>query len=720
MTEKNKSGALRVDGAPNVQAMQHELTSACEQAERAYALQVNAENVRLCKWPDQDESGRKPDLVDGRRAEPWPGASDVRIRLADEIVVDQVRLMKKVARTAKLTARGTEGADLRAAGKVQIYLDHLRNTKLKAELKAQNELAAQWRQTFGYALTAITWRQEYERVYDNVTFEQLQAQAMQPGPMASALLEFLDLAKSPDSDDRRLAARQLVQMYEDLELGEAYRQVQVFRTTGAMSLPRRRLRVNRPSWQALKVWRDVFLPLNCPEDIQAAPWIAWRMTLTETQLADKQLAEGWDQEFVAAVKKTTGSTILDSLTTINSEMHRRDLFADDAEEMAGLHEVFVFYYRVADEQGVPCIHRTVMSPHIGKKQGEPEADLYGLDEPLGYEHGQLPFIKHQRELLDSMLAESRGVPELVNTNQAEIKWQRDARTDQTDLALRPPTIRPEREVGLPLSIEPMGEIGERRVQALRFLPTPPVPPHSPGLEADARRDADRYFARNRAENPVGASLADQDLADDWADELAEGWRMTLQLAQQFESSVTFNRLVGGEPTAFSVGRDEIQGQHDIQLFFNTDSLDPERMKAKTEVLQKMILPMDRTGTVDLAPIVRGLVGYYLPEFADLALRDEKQATQAEVRDEMNNWNLILGGTEPEMAEDGQNFQLRLMWLQQKMQEPGAQARLAQMPDSQAIAQRRLEHLQFQVQQKTVNANTGRLGVAPSAQPGLSA
>lgn len=709
MTDTNQTGALRTADGPNIRALRQALDDACTHATVEYEKQLLAENVRFCKWPDQQDDGRKPDLVDGKRATPWPGASDVRIRLADEVVNERVRLMKTAARSAKLTVRGTEASDLQRAGKVQIYLDHLRDTKLVDEVAEQNELAAQWRETFAAAVTAITWRQTWERVFDVVTLEQLQQQAQ----MLPAAAQLLSLIGSPSNDDRKLAASLLRQMYEDLDATEAYKQVQALRTQGEMSLPRRRIAENRPSWTALKLWRDVFFPLNTPGDLQQAQWIAWRMTLTEVQLEEKILSEDWAPEFVEAVKKTVGASVLTELASRTEDSARREVFRDQAEEMAGLHEVFAFYYRTTDDQGVPCVWKTVMSPHVGRKVRSEEADLFGVDEPLGYDHGKLPFIPHRREKLDAMMVEGRGVPEVVNTNQQELKWQRDARTDQTDLNLRPPMIRPEREVGLPLSIEPMGEIGERRMQALRPLNLPAVTPQTQALEADARRDVDRYFARNRAENPVGAGIAEQDLATDWCAELAAGWRMTLQLAQQFESAVEFQRVVGGKSVPFQVSREEIQGQHDIRLFFNTDTLDPEKMKAKVEVVQKMLAPLDR-GTIDWAPVVRGLFAYYLPEFADLALRDDQQTTQAEIKDEQNNWNLMLGGTEPEMMEQGQNFPLRLMWLEQKSQEPGAMARLSQLPDSEQLVQRRIEHLRFMVQQNQVNAQTGRVGVAPMA------
>lgn len=710
-TDKNQG--LRSAEGPNVAALIEQLHDSATLAQEAYSSMLQAENIRFCQWDNQQADGRKPDLVNDRPAKPWPGASDTRQRLADELVVGQVRLMKKVSRSARLTVRGTEGNDFAAAGKTQIYLDHLRNVRMRANVANESELAAQWRQTYGLAVTAVTWHQEWARTHDTITLEQLGALA-QSGQLPDAAT-LLSLISSPERADLKDAGQLLQQIYPDLAPAEAVAQLQELKTTGKMAMPGRRLVVNRPEWEALKLWRDVFLPLNTGTDLQRAPWIAWRWTGNASEVQEKALSEQWGAEFIDAVLATEGKTILDTLN--QGRTASRQVFADRSEEMDGLHEVFYFYYEASGADGLPCKYRTVISPHQPKRAGGEAAPQHGPDGPAGYDHGLYPFVLHLRERPDRHAVESRGTPEIVQTNQHELKWQRDAAINQTDLALQPPVIRPEREIGLPLNIRPLGEIGQRRQQALQFQPVPPLPPQSPGLEAAALRDAYRYFGRNRAEDPVGASLADQDLADDWASELEQLWRMTLQTAQQFETELEFQRIVGGQPQPFKVGRDEIQGAHDIQLFFNTDTMDPERMQAKAELAQAIIMPLDRTGKIDWAPVVGGLFSHFFPEFADQAIRSGDQATAAEVKDEANNWGLILSGTEPEMAEHGQNFALRLQWLEGKMQEPGAMARLAQLPDSQQLAMRRLEHLKFQVQQ-IANADTGRKGVAPIG--GLSA
>jgi hypothetical protein len=698
----NTESTYRLENdTPNVKSMVAELSSACENATARVRRSLADTRSRYARWSHQQDDGRLPDQIGGRIPTPWSKASDTRIRLVDEIVNDRVAIMKAAERRANLTVRGTESSDGPRAAKVQSYIDYLRMTEMRDNVRKQAELGANWRETHGRAFMAVRWEQENARDYEEITLEALQQLAAQQpnGPIA----QMLAVLNEPDRDVRNTILQALMGMYPDLDRGEAHRQLNSLRTTGSMSMPVRYLRINQPKWRALKVWQDIFYPLNT-EDIQSAPWVAERVTLTVSQVEEKKISEGWSEEFVDAVRASVGKSILDDIAERPSNQDERHVFADTSEEMKDLCEVFYFHYTHSDEYGVPCKFRTVISAHVKEE--------HGPDEPLGYEHGKYPYVELRRERNEAMIEESRSVAELAEISQLEVKWARDSRVNQTELLLQPPTVRPEREIGLPLRIQPRGEIGEKRLQATRLFEVRATAPAAEPLEAAALRDAARYFARNRAEDPVRCALYEQNLADDWCAELCECWTMTLQLAQQFLDTAKFSRIVGKVTVPMSVSRDEIQGAYDLKLFFNTDNLDPDRMKAKTERLQKVYVPLDRYGILNLAPVVGGLFQQDFPEYADVAIQSVEQATAKEIEDEQKNWALILAGEEPQMHESGQNFQLRLNFWQNTLRKPGVQRRLQAMPDSAEILQKRLQHLEFMVQQSQ-NAVTGRFGVEAS-------
>lgn len=696
MSETMSVLELREEGKPNLQLLQEELRQACEYAGDQIEEIEEGDNTRFARWSDQQDTGRKGP---GAGVKPWPEASDVRVHLVDGIVVDQVTVMKAAARRGQLTVRGMENTDARQAGKVELYLKYLRNNRLRAMIAQESEIAANWRQTHGRAVMAITWAQEWARDWQVVTVEQLMAAAVQDAGSPAALI--LAALQEPDRDVRAGLADLLQQLYPDMERPDAQKQLRALAETGKMQAPVRYLRRNDPAWTALKPWRDIFYPLNT-EEAQDARWFAWRRVFTPEQVQEKALSEGWSDEFVAAVIKSVGSNAIDSIATDRAARGSRD----SREAMDGLCEVFYFYYTQADDQGVPVKWRTVLSLHAANAGGE---WVHGPDEPLDYEHGMYPFVFLRRERPDRLIEESRGVAKISGTSQLEVKYMRDARIDQTDLLLQPTMIRPERELGLPFKLRPRGEVGERRAGATRPFDFKFAAPAAEPLENAAIRDMDRYWARNRGEDPVRVALHEQTLADDWCEELQQCWAMTLQLAQQFVEQVQFSRVVGGKEVPFAVSREEIQGQYDLQLYFNTDALDPERMKAKMELMKNIIQPMDRWGVLNLAPVLEAAALHFFPEAAEQMVQSIAQASEKEISDEQANWALMIAGEEPTMVENGQNFQLRLQWLQNKLAQPAAQARLQAMPDSAEAVLRRMKHLQFMVQQAQ-NADTGRLGV----------
>ena len=714
------------DGRPNVKLMADAITEVAGLAATEIDAMARDENTRFAWWTDQQDNGRKPDVVNGREASPWPQASDTRVRLADAIINYNVRIMKTSARRARLLVRGTESGDMRNAGKTQLYVDYLRNTKLRRLNARESEQAAQFRETYGKCLTAIIWNQEYAIDYVELSLQAVQQLAMgeqqqaqqegRPGQHGGAYTSLLAQLGLDDPRAEAAAAETLRRLYPELDLSEAKAAVRELVTTGTTSLPERYLRINEARREALKLWRDVWLPTNT-EDIQRAPWIAWRRTFSPAEIEEKALSEQWDADFIEAVQGTMGKTIAEYVGTDQQDSSRRREFNDQEEEMKGRIEVFYVYHTAVDAKGVPCKYLTVMSPHLSAIPGTMAEDWpVALDQPLGYDHGLYPFVEHRRERIDRQLISSRGVPEIVMTAQSEVKHMRDARVNQTDLVISPPIIRPEREVGLPLAFRPRGEIGERRMNATRQLSLPNTAPAGEPLEESARRDALDYFGRLRSEDPVKAGLYDQDLADEFCDEEAEVWRHVLKLCQQYEQDFNFTRLVGGEPTRLNLSREEIQGEYDLQLFYNTDTLDPERMQAKAKLFSQFVFPLSQ-GEIDVAPVMHGLMHAFFPEFADQALRGGEQVTQKEVEDEELNWSRMVGGVEPRMVEEGQNFQLRLQWLQQQVAKPSSQQLMQSLAWMQELVGKRMEHLQFMVQQKTVNAQTGRVGVQAGEEDG---
>lgn len=695
------------EGEPDVATITAQIDDTCRLAWANIESILLNENVRYCKWPGQRDDGRKPAIVSGKPAEPWPGASDTRIRLADRIVNTQVALLKVAARKGRLTITGTTSGDQGDAAAAQNYVDWLRETRMAPNVRRETALAAEWRQSIGLAVMAVTWEQQEARDHERVSLDGLRAALGEDPARAPAVAELIEGVYNADRDAKRAAVTLLTGLYPDLDVSGAYRALKDLRDTGECRLPVRYLRRNEPRWEALKPWRDVFFPVNT-FDLDRARWIAWRVLLNGAELEERAVSEQWDEDFTAQVRGSMGKSVLLAIAGQQSPAARRDAYRDRWEEMRGLCEVFYVYYWHTDEDGVPCLWRTVVSPAAPVVAGK---RVSGPDEPLGYDCGCYPFVPMVRELTDRYLSDSRGVPETVGTQQNEVKHLRDARIDQTDLTLQPPLIRPEREIGLPLAIKPRGEIAHRRTATTEFMSIPNPAQAALPPEQQGREDALDYHGQNRAADPVRCALMDENLAEEWCEQLAACWKLTLQLAQQFGDSAEFVRVTGGQARVIKISREEIQGQFHLRLRYNPDTLDAERQAEKLAAAER-ILALGN-GVVDNAPIARELVLAHFPEIADTALRDDQQAGAHEIEDEADILNRALAsGIESAYADTGQNFALRLQWLQSQLAQPATQdAVRAATPLRQEIVQKRVEHLSFMVQQRQ-NAATGRVGVQP--------
>ena len=703
------------DGRVDVGAIREQLLWSATQGVGEINRGWRNENTRFCRWPGQRDDGRKGE---GAKVEPWPHASDVRIRLADGTILDDVALMLTAA-DGRLTIDGTESGAMSDAMKTGLYLDWLRNVKMKTNVEREIALAAEGRQTYGYMVMSVTWKQKWARGWDTIKAEDLTQQAQQEpgGAVAQLITDIFTL----DGETQRAVIKQLQEQYPDLTRRDGYAQLAAFRNTGEMKLPVRTLLENEPVWRALRPWRDWWAPLNT-FDSKTARWQAEREVLNAQEL-DAKRTEGWSEDFIEKVRGTMGySIIIDALAQRSQDIGQP--YRDRMEEMRGLCEVFYVYYWHTDKDGLPTLWRTVCSPWLSTRGmgpasvNGPLADAHGPDEPVDEDGSKYPYIFMPTEMTDRYFVDARGRPETLLTQQSEIKHERDARNNQTDLALQPPLVRPEREVGLPLTIKPRGEIGFRRTGQTEFMTVPQQAQGAAQLEQDARNDAQRYLARDREEDPVRADARQRAFLKVWTGQLAECWKRTLELAQQYMDLVEFQTVTGGQTQTIRISREEIQGSPHLKLTFNSDTMDPERMEGKVKTFGELIGMND--GTIKAGPIIEEFIRHFFPEVAEAALRTGDMAAAHEIKDTADTLGRILGaGIEPDYADKGQNFPLRLQWLQQQVQQPATQQTMQQSPAKAALVHKYGQHLAFMVQQQQ-NAQTGRTGVAPAPGGGVEA
>lgn len=651
-------------------------------------------NLRYCLWPGQDDSGRKLSSVLGKPAFPWDGASDSRIRLADMIANERVRMMKSAFAKSRMSILPTETTDMQASRKVETVIKWLLNSHCAAMTKREIELAANIRETYGLAIMGVFWRRTTRNEVLTFTLDSLQQTFAETGDPNLALM--IEAILDPTQEE--LAARQLDMLLPGQGTPANIRRL---REEGVFEYDSPYIFENVPDWQAYEPWEDIVFPPST-YDLQRAPFIACRELLREDEIREREVTEGYDRKWIEEAVKHKGVYRRNARNLYR--MTDTILLSDDRD----LIEVWRVYQKKWNESlGAMEVICTHMQPSV--------TDRVAKSEPMGYEHGQYPFIELPLERTSRPLVESRGVPELLATHQQEIKVQRDFRADRASLTILPPLKVPANRGKLDIVLGPAKQLPERRPNEFSWM-TPPAPDGATiEIEAATRRDVDEYFGIPRGDlAPQRSALAQQDLVDTWLADCSLILGQTFQLAQQYLDDIQFVRVAGGMPAPFRASRQEIQGKFDLRLDFDARTFDSEALQQKIKGMVEL-LPLDVMGVVDRVGLVRFLFSAIDPNMAEFLIKDVEAAAQAEIEDEQLQYTKIAAGTEPQLKGDGQNAQLRLQTLQQIIQaNPAVQQRYQADEIFKAMIDARIQSFEFALQQQQ-NAQIGRVGAQPALE-----
>jgi len=654
--------------------------------------------TRQCLWTGQSDDGKK--RAENLDAEPfpWEGASDARIRLADEVVNDNVRIKRAAMKRALLQAAPVESGDTAAAGAVTTFMRWLMGSLMQENLRREIPLLANWDETYSCAVLAVTWDEEQRVRKRTVEIEEIvaavtevqQAAAQMPddeGLADQAMQLAAGFAALLDPTMENEAGAWLQTLFSDLKPRQAKRAAVKLRDTGTCVVPEFYTARKQPLWTAGRVYRDVFFPANTV-DLQRAPWIAWRNPMSEAELKGRIVTDDYDPALVDEALKQKGSTLMNA---IKIEVANKSAVDD----MKDLVELYCVYRKVVDAEGYQQIRVTEFVP--------------GMEDPLAeydlnYAHGLFPFVYFSRDRTERLLIENRSVPSLVETHQQELKNLRDFRSDRLSITILPPVEVPMARKDDKLMFGPAVRVPMRRPGEISFMRTPQHDPDTVALERQVRLDVDNFFGRlAEGVNPARSQLYQQATVDEWLGGLQLAAKMTLALVGQYMPE-EFQRVTG---QAYPEG-----AEYDVLLDFNAADLNMEYVLKKLNVM-KEVLAMDTQSVVNRPVITEWAMRSIDPMLGAKAVMDVQVANDRETSEEQDAFTKIMAGTEPAMREGGQNFALRLRVLQDILQRnPDIQAALQDKPTSLAMLQARMKHLEFQVQQEQ-NANIGRLGAVPA-------
>ena len=409
-SDKNK---LSVE--PDIAQLQSELSDILEDAHRNIRRRSDYDNVRYSRWEGQSDSGRKHEEFIGSKPIPWEGASDTRNRLADKIVNRHVHLAVESFFRANMEVSGIEHSDTKKASNWRDCLKYFIKQRQLPELRREVEILAQelFSGSPAIAILGVYWQQETIMRMKRFSLQDVAMLVQSMGGDEAAMQEIVGVLQDPDMEEKALLVmRQVFVGVKDKVLKKGLKE---FRETGQTKLPAPISHENRPRFVAHRLNEDIFIDANCTE-LDRARVIMRKEWFSETELRDKILTEGVDEDFVEEVlektENTSGVAQYDQRTPVRFGANVEGRGAEG--DYDDLYEIFYAYQRVYDpDTGVPAIYCTAFSANIN--------DSYGKHTLLEYGHNQMPFVLFSRERLGRSIFDSRGIPEIVATNQYESK-----------------------------------------------------------------------------------------------------------------------------------------------------------------------------------------------------------------------------------------------------------------------------------------------------------
>lgn len=656
----------------------------------------DADNTRYSFWNGQSSDGKKHAADIGQQPFPWEGASDTRIRLADEVCNFMVNLSTSAVSRAALNVDGIEGSDTESSGAVGLYLRWMLGTLMQPDFEEELELHAEYAAQYGWSVLHVTWERCYAQVPREINLQQLTGYLGADNPPQ---IETLTAALQTEQE---YLADLLVAGNEGLTRAKALKHIKEIIDTGKTVFEVPEMTRNQPSIIALRPYYEILFP---PEttDWQRARAIFRRDFYTVAEIEEKAASGEWDEAFCKEVKKTAGQ----NASTFEYGLSPVVGTSDSVDDKSNLVEIIHAYSRRTTDSGMPGIYLTIFSPYLEKNnKGE---EIYGEHKLVTEAGDTYPFECFTREKTRRSPIESRGVSEIVKTWQNEIKVQSDSLTDRSSFEILPPLKVPLR-YGQRIKIGPGVQVAEQRPNDISWM-EPPKRGSELAFQLinDITVRTDRYFGRpNPNVPPVETQLHQQAFVHRWLRHMSAVVGRMWELTQKFDSDERFGAVTG---TNAPMPRDK--NKFNFSLNFDIRELDNEFVQKKLQAISQFILPEDTMGIVDRTKLIRKKLQVIDPTLATDLVTEEAEASKKMFDDVNNQVALMALGNQPNFVENDPSAGIKLQFMQQIIaSNPKYQELLQGDQQFQELVQAFSQNLNMSMMQQQ-NKQIGRIGVNPN-------
>jgi hypothetical protein len=692
----SKDDRLQVNTDPNINQLCTEYRRAFSDDRITYRVRESDE-TRFATWTGQSRDGKKHAKDLGRQPFPWEGASDTRIRLADEVCSFMVNLSTSAISRAALNVAGIEASDHKAASAVGLYLRWMLSTLMQPGWEEELELHAEYAAQYGWSVLHVIWDRSYAQTPRTINLQTLS------GFLGVNAPQQLDALTAALQDEQEYIADLLVASNEGLTRTKALKHIREIVEKGETTFELPDMVKNQARIVALRPYHEILFP---PEttDLQRARAIFRREYYTLAELEAKAASGEWDKQWAEEVKKTAGqsSQVWDQgLSPVLGSTERLD-------DKTNLIEVIHAYSRRVTENGNPGIYMTVFSPYMEKNSSGKE--MFAEHRLVTEAGDTYPFETFTREKTRRSPIESRGVSEIVRTWQAEYKAQADMVFDRSSFDTLPPLKVPLR-YGQRIKVGPGVQVSEQRPGDIGWMEAPRRGADLAFTLMDhIQLRTDRYFGRpNAAIPPVETQLRQQAYVHRWLRHMSSVIGRVWDLTQVFDTDDRFALVTG---TNMPLPRDP--KKYNFTLHFDVRELDNEFVQKKLQAISQFVLPEDTMGIVDRTKLIRKKLQVIDPTLADELVIEQAEASQ-QMFDDMNNQVALMSlGNQPKFVENDPSAGIKMQFIQQIIQNnPKYQQQMQQDEQFAQLVQTFAQNLQMSVTQQQ-NAQIGRIGVNPNA------
>ncbi len=434
---------------------------------------------------------------------------------------------------------------------------------------------------------------------------------------------------------------------------------------------------------------------------------------SQADLESTAASNGWNEEFVTRAIGTMGqfSALADGL--------RQKHVVEDQESTERQIEIWtttVYQYDETIKAG--GYYFTVLSPHLAPVPGTTvtEAD-YAKHALLAYACGA-PFVQSRRMVEGPGLEDSRGVSEMVRSDQAIVKMLTDALIARAHLEVDPPRAF----VGMGWSkVEGWNRPGARLENStpvgadIKDLgPSRGNPAVGEGAIERVERTARRRFAlpnTTDGSHPSAWQTRQTRMVKRFLTALGAAYTQLVVLCYQELNEQELAAIIGHWP---QLTLDDVL-RHRVTLGFDVRGLDNDWRKDTLDTMIQL-LQIDKGGSIDTGLLIQLIGSLTDPTIMSAVTRDPAGASAAMYRKVQNDINDIMLGNPPPLVEMDATAGMQLkMAFQIIGQNEDYQQELQQDPKKAQNLKTYIQNLQHSEQETQISPQQGRLGVAAPPQ-----